>query len=266
MSKPFRIYLLGVAVILTAILFYQMISRRQPAPVQTSNQVMASSQLGINVAGQPAVVAGTAADRMFRLRPDQVLATVNGHEIKLADVIPVSTNGNPQSLDVSGVELKFLLKRAVDRELIFQTAKKQGLALNDSEQQQLASLNSMRGLPEPGGIAKLNSSGAQRNLEMQDAQAFMLQTELMAAQGASPNVTEGQVTAYYQAHQSEYGELPTDEAARSQAWAKINFSIREQLAPSIRSSYNDKLTAYMKLVEASANIAMTPLDQTSSND
>ena len=90
----------------------------------------------------------------------------------------------------------------------------------------------MRNQPEPGGLAKLNGGDAQRNLDLRDNQAFMLQTELMAAQGASPDVSEEQVTAYYQAHQSELGGLPAEEPARSQAWAKLDFGIREQLAPS----------------------------------
>jgi hypothetical protein len=177
--------------------------------------------------------------------------------------MPVNTNGSPQDLEVSAQDLNFLLKRAVDRELIFQTAKARGLTLNDSENRQLANLNSMRNQPEPGGIARLNVNEAQRALEMQDSMAFMLQTELMAAQGVSPNVTEDQVAAYYQANQSQFGDLPSDEVARAQAWAKIDFAIRQQLAAATRASYNDKLAAYMNQMESSASIVMASLDQPS---
>ena len=269
MSKPFRNILLGVAGLLVVMLACQWATQRQLVPVQVVcpvTPVTTASQTGTNLAGQSAVKAGAADDRLLHLRRDQVLATVNGCPVTVADLLPVGTNDSPADLEVSALELNFLLKRAVDRELIFQTAKERGLSLDDGESRQLANLTSMRHQPEPGGLANLNGSAAQRSLELQDAQAFLLQTDLMAAQGVSPNVTEDQVTAYYQAHQSEYGELPADPGARSQAWAKIDFSIREQLAPSIRSGYNDKLAAYMAQMEASANVVMTPFGQSSGND
>jgi hypothetical protein len=258
MSKPFSIFLLAMAGLLLAVLAYHhSISSRQNAPVQASTAVTAPGKS--NAAATPFATAKGVATDVLRLRPDQVLAMVNDHAIKLGDVIPVTTNGS--QVEISLQDMKFFLKRAVDRELIFETAKQQGVTLNDAQNQQLANLNSMRNLPEPGGIAKLNSSWAQRELEMEDAQAFMLQTTLMAAQGASPNVTEPQVEAYYLDHQSQYGELPVDDTARAQAWAKIDFQIRQELAAATRTSYNDKLAAYMNQMESSAKIEMTALDQ-----
>ncbi len=263
MSKPFRIYLLSVAGLLIAVLAYHSISHRRGASIKA------------NVPAQPKVVAArtlsTGADKpaaggwggtggVVRLAPNQVLATVNGHEIKLADVLPVGTNGSQRDLEISVQDLKFFLKRAVDRELIFQTAKERGLALNDSQNQQLANMIAMRNQPEPGGIARLNTTEAQRELEMQDAEAFMLQTALMAAQGMSPNVTDNQVLAYYQEHQSQFGDLPVDEAARAQAWAKIDYDIRQELASATRASYNDRLAAYMNQMEFSAHVETTALD------
>ena len=266
MSKLFRLFLVGVVGLLIVCLAYKTANQRSSAPVKAVAPVTTVGPSATNIVGQSAVKAGAAADRVLHLRRDQVLATVNGRAVTPADILPLGTNGSQAELDVSALELKFLLKRAVDRELIFETAKDRGVSLNDAEYKQLATLSSMRNQPEPGGIAKLNGSDAQRNLELQDAQAFMLQTDLMAAQGDSPNVTEDQVTAYYQAHLSDYGELPADPGARAQAWAKIDFSIRELLAPSIRSGYNDKLAAYMAQVEASASIVMNDLGPSSGND
>jgi hypothetical protein len=255
MSKLFRIYLLGVAGLLFAVLAFHATSRRQSSPIQANAPVKASAP-----AGKSASLEG-AAPRVLRLRPDQVLAMVNGQAIKLGDVVAVSTNASQPDVEVSAQDLKYLLKRAVDRELIFQTAKERGLTLNDAQNRQLANLQSVRSLPEPGGIAKINSTTAQRDLEMRDAQAFMLQTSLLAAEGASPNVMEPQVEAYYLDHKLQFGELPVDPAARAQTWAKIDFQIRQELAAATRVSYNDKLAAYMDQVEASANIVMVSLDQ-----
>ena len=257
MSKPFRIFLLGTAALLIAVLAYHSISRRQTSPVPAL--VEATTPGGSNATAEKLSTSPRAATGVFRVRPDEVVAMVNGHAIKLADVVPVVTNGSQGVMEISEQDMKFLLKRAVDRELIFQTAKERGLSLNDAQIQQLEKFKSVRDLPEPGGIAKLNSTGPQQELEMRDAQAFMLQTSLMAAQGASPNVTETQVEAYYMDHQYEYGDLPVDDAARSQAWAKIDYAIRQQLAGATRASYNDKLVAYMNEMEASANIVVTEL-------
>ena len=262
MTKAFRIYLLVVAGLLIAVLAYHSAgSRRESSvqanvPVQTNLAVAAPVKSGVSAAGKP-----SAAERVLQLRPDQVLASVNGHEIKLGDVVPVSTNASQRDVEVSVQDLKYFLKRAMDRELIFQAAKERGLALNDSQHQQLANMTAMRNQPEPGGIARFNTTGAQRELELRDSEAFMLQTTLMAAQGASPNVTEDQVVAYYQDHQTQFGGLPVDEASRTPEWEKIDFGIRQQLAAAARASYNEKLAAYMKQVESSANIVMTPLDQ-----
>jgi len=257
MSKPFRIFLLGTAALLIAVLADHALGRRQTSPAPTVAVVAAPD--GSNAITGKVSDGPKAATGVFRLRPDEVLAMVNGHAIKLADVVPVVTNGSQGDMEISVQDMKFLLKRAVDRELIFQTAKEQGLSLNEAQIEQLEKFKSVRDLPEPGGIAKLNSTGAQRELELEDAQAFMLQTSLMAAQGASPNVTETQVEAYYMDHQYEYGDLPVDEAARSQAWAKIAYAIRQRLAGATRASYNDKLVAYMNEMEASANIVVTEL-------
>jgi hypothetical protein len=259
MSKPFRIYLLAAG-LLIAFLTYHFEGHRQAPSIQTSHAAPATP------GESSAVVArssnGPAAEgRALWLRPDQVLATVNGQPIKLAEVVPVDTNNNQGEIEVSVQALKYLLKRAVDRDLVFQTAKDRGLTLNDSQYQQLANLRSMRNLPEPGGIAKLNSSAAQGNLELQDAQAFMLQTSLLAAEGASPDVTESQVEAYYLQHRSQFGDLPVDDAARARAWAGIAYEIRQQLAATTRANYNEQVAAYMKQMESSANIVLTALDQ-----
>ncbi|HEY1790237.1 MAG TPA: hypothetical protein VGJ73_18980 [Verrucomicrobiae bacterium] len=203
--------------------------------------------------------AAPESSQLVSLTPDQVLATVNGRVIRLADIIPLAdTNGAPVALDK--VTLNYFLKRAVDRDLIFQAAQQQGIALDESQHQQLAALQAMRNQPEPGGIARLNDTPASNQLEMEDSQAFMLQTTLMSAQGDSPNVTEDQVAAYYTGHESEFGGMSLDAIQQNQEmWQQAEVAIRNEIAVSVRATYNNQVTAYMGNLESAAKITMSPV-------
>jgi hypothetical protein len=214
----------------------------------------------------PAVVASakslpaTESSQWVRLSPDQVLATVNGSVIRLADILPLVNTNGADSVTLDKATLNYYLKRAVDRDLIFQKALQQGIALGEWQHQQLAAMQAMRNQPEPGGIARLNDSPAAKQLEMQDAEAFMLQTTLMSAQGDSPNVTEDQVAAYYTQHESQFGGISLDSLQKDQqSWQQVEVEIRNELAPSIRANYNNQVTGFMRNLEAQANITMTPL-------
>ena len=195
--------------------------------------------------------------QLLHLIPDQVLATVNGSAIRLTDILPLA-NSNQITLDK--MTLDYYLKRAVDRDLIFQKAQQQGIALDESQHHQLAALQAMRNQPEPGGIARLNDSPAANQLEMQDSAAFMLQTTLMNAQGDSPNVTEDQVAAYFNQHQSEFGGASLESLQNDpQMWQEVDAEIRNQLAPSVRANYNNQVADFMRNLESQANITLTPL-------
>ncbi len=212
-----------------------------PAPVKAST------------AAGPVAQAGSAVDKVcppvsapvLHVRWNQVLATVNGHPLMLRDIVPV-TSTNPPETDLSAQDLKFFLGRAVDRELIFETAKKQGVFLDDSQQQQLAQFRSMRGQTEPGLITRLNPSQPDDDLELLDAEAFMLQTSLLARNGISPDVTAEEVSAYYQQHSAEYAGMTQDQA---------EYQIRTLLAPTERTKYQNELASYMNQIRANASIS-----------
>jgi hypothetical protein len=181
-----------------------------------------------------------------------VLATVNGRRITARDAVPFS--GTNQEMEISQRDLKFYLHRAVDRELIFEAARKQGIVLDESQNQQIANMQAMRNQHEPGGIARLNDDPAGRRLEALDAEAFMLQKAIMAARGTSPNVTESQVQEYYQQHQSEFENQPNDADAHGQVWQQVAFQIRSQLAASTRAKYNGEQADYMHQIESEAEV------------
>ena len=195
-------------------------------------------------------------NRMVRVSPGQVLAVVNGRQIRLGDLMPLRGT-NAQAL--SRQTYDFLLQRAIDRELVLQTAKAQGLEMTDGEKRQLANARALRALPEPGQVQRLTLDQAQLDFEMRDAEAFLLQSALMAGTGISANVTPAQVSSYYQAHVDEFGDLPPDEQARKAAWAQINSEIRQRLAAPIRSIYQNQLLAYMKQLQSGADISLTQL-------
>jgi hypothetical protein len=203
-----------------------------------------------------------AGDKLpLKINPDTILGLVNGHALTAAEVLPPGSFKQPVSLDVC----QYFLQRAVDRELILQTAKAQGRALDASQRQQMTDFQTTREQHGPGLVRDLNGGAGEISFEMRDAEAFMLQTSLMEKLGASPNVTSQQVQAYYREHASQFGELPADESGRKEAWSKIDYQIRQLLASSVRSDFQQKLADYMKNLKTAANIELTPLASLTSN-
>lgn len=243
----------AVAIAVLALLGYVL--RKEMLPGNSSREAGAKPEqprVALNEARGREV---SAPDSVLRIRSDAVLAAVNGHALTAGEVLPPGSSNRPVSLAVC----QYFLKRAIDRELILQTAKAQGLQLDDSQRQQLSNSKDVREQPAPGQVRNLNGGASEMAFEMQDAEAFMLQTSLLEKSGASPNVTEEQVTAYYQQHASDFGDLPAEEPDRSQAWESIDVQIRHLLAPDARLSFQNQLTAYMNQIRANANIEQTPL-------
>lgn len=201
------------------------------------------------------------AERVIRINAAGILGSVNGRELKLADLLPLNPAQKTQVQELSAATYNFLLDRAVNRELIFQTAKAQGIALDDSQREQLAEFRRQRNQREPGLVQNLNAAGNQVDFEARDAEAFMLQTALLAKAGASPDVTAEEAMEYYRQHSTEYAGLPADEPARSQAWAEIEFQIRTSLAPAKRTKFQSQLSAYMDQMKSVANVALSPVTQ-----
>ena len=233
----------------------------------TSKESAATSDVGAEkTAAHPAVVfhdnQPAAEDTLpLKINPDTLLGLVNGHALTAANVLPPGSFNQPVSLNVC----QYFLQRAIDRELILQTAKAQGLALDTSQRQQMVDFQTTREQHGPGLVRDLNGGAAEVSFEMRDAEAFMLQTSLMEKLGASPNVTAQQVQAYYREHASQFGELPADESGRKDVWSTIDYQIRQILAANVRSDFQQKLANYMNHLKTAANIELTPLASLASN-
>lgn len=257
MKSGARFFLIAAALALAAGLLWVLWVRsvnRPPSPV-------ADTQARNN--GRPVVVQDLQpvedaldTNRLVLLTHDQVLASVNGRDIKPGDLYPVRGT-NAQQLARGAYE--YLLQRAIDRELILQTAKARGLELSQAQKRQLAEAKAARQLPEPGQVQRMNVDQAQLDFEMRDGEAFLLQTSLMAGSGATPNVTAEQVAAYYDSHASEFGALPTEEEPRREAWKKIDIDIRQKLVAPARTAYQEHLASFMKQLKADADIRVTEL-------
>ena len=257
------IWLLMAAVVAVMVLLvYWQVSSRAIAPSPPIEVQGVASYPTTNMAVEQSHAGGIqTTNKVFLARPNQVLATVNGTPITLGNLIPLQSSNSVAEQQIDAVTYDYLLQRAISRELVLQAAKAQGVVLNQSQEEQLAKLRAVREQPEPGLVGKLNVDAAEIDFELRDAQAFMLQTSLMAQAGAAPNVTPDQVEQYYKAHIAEFGGLPADPQARQQAWQTIDIQIRGQLAAGTRTEYQQQLDAYMAKLKAKANIVVTPLTE-----
>ena len=172
--------------------------------------------------------------------------------------MPLQSTNSQAEQKIDSVAYDYFLQRAINRELVLQAAKAQGVTLNQAQEDQLTKLRALREQPEPGLVSKLTVNAAEIEFELRDEQAFMLQTSLMAQAGATANVTPDQVEQYYQAHIAEFGELPADPQARQQAWQIIDIQIRQQLAAQTRDQYNKQLQQFMDKLRTAAQITVTP--------
>ena len=198
-------------------------------------------------------------ESIIQVNPTEVLAVVNGKQLKLPDLVPWNPVGTNQDLQFSHETFNYLLDRALNRELILQTARNQGVGLDDSQRQQLAEFRQQRTRREPGLVEALNRDSTQADFEMRDAEAFMLQATLLEKAGASPNVTAEDVKAYYAQHAREFEGLPSDEIDGKQDWTKIDVQIRNLLAPIKREKFQSQMIAYMDQIKAKSNIIVTPM-------
>jgi hypothetical protein len=243
----------GLAAILAAsLLTYLKTSREQTA--QTVS-VGSSSKTGSTFPAERSRDENLAMiEVVIPVSATEVLASVNGRELGLADLVPWSLNQTNPAPQFSPESYKYLLDRAINRELIFQAAKAQNVGLDDSQRMQLAEFCQQRQSHEPGLTQPLNSDPAQADFEKRDVEAFMLQTALLAKTGASPNVNTTEVQEFYADHAAEFGGLPADETARESAWGKIDFQIRTRLAPLKREQFQRQLALYMDQIKANAYI------------
>lgn len=253
-----------VIVCLIAYLRFNPVSSKSPhVALPSTNETPAAPQAPTPLPGPSTaggLATGTDTNKVYRIRADKVLATVNGVQIKLGDLVPLVNTNADAVMPLDAVSYNYFLDRAINRELIMQLAKAQGVGLTEAQQQRLYNLQAQREQPEPGLVAKLNYSSADLELQLRDTEAFMLQTAMMAQRGLSPNVTPAQVEKYYQDHATQFGEEPSDPQARKQWWLNVDIAIRELMQKQVRDDYNSAVNTVMDAARTRAQVDTANLE------
>jgi hypothetical protein len=204
---------------------------------------------------QPAEAGTTAAaERTVEVTAGQVLATINNRPIRGQDLVAMGANGQP--VRTSPKMYKFLLARAVERELTFQAARTQGVTLDEEQQRRLEEVRAQREADLKSDlngqfVQHLNLPGSvedQIAFETRDAESRLLMNRLAEQAGVpSPYVTEEMVRAYYSGHAGEYA---------GRALEDVDLEIRAQLSPKVQAAYQEALRAYIKQLKGAAQIAL----------
>jgi hypothetical protein len=200
-------------------------------------------------AGPPIEVAPGPAPS---LRPAQVLARVNGTPITGKDLIAFRAGLDELSIDRP--TYNSLLGRAIERELTFEAAKKQGVTLTEEQRGQLDEVRK-QAAARGGTTPPFDRSSDEVDFEARDAQAQMLLTDLLEKAGTPPpSPTPADVDSYYRAHANELGALPEGEA-RAAAWAKIEIEIRRRLLSEQQETWRARRQEMLDSLEAEANVS-----------
>ena len=212
------------------------------------------------------LAAQQAYAKAIKLHPGQVLARVNGAPITLRDLIAIDpTEPTDSEHSMSEDQYKYLLDRAINRELAFQAAQQQGVKLSQEQQAELDRIEQTirsRDANNSGRvIANLNNPASLEttiDFAKRDAAGLLTQEALLANSGGpSPYITEDQVQQYYQQNIQHYGPLPTTPAEHDAAWRQIDAQIRIDLKDSALQAHQDALDNYMDGLKSAAQIQIT---------
>lgn len=200
-------------------------------------------------------VVSEGSTTLLRIKTGEVLATVNGTPLRLPDLLPLPAGADAGERTLSAERFSFLLERAVDRELVFQSAQAEGIKLSGSQQQQLAGWRAREERVAGGVFDDLQHSPASADFAARDAEALLLRVALAEKAGVpARDVTPAQVEDYYRRHHAEYPALPEETAARELAREKIEADIRVKLAGPAEASHEAGLQRHLAALRAAARI------------
>lgn len=200
---------------------------------------------------------GGETGQVVHVYPQQVLATVNGSALTLKDLAGIPQMKNSKDQAISHHMYDFLLKRAIDRELVFQAARAQGIVLSPEQVEQLARIKAEVEQHSPE-VLDLTMSPERAALDLRDAEGRMLLVNMATQSGVpSPDVSPGQVQAYYEAHKSEFPELPADPAEAQGAMRAIDLQVRRKLASETMASHQAGVDTLLGQMRTSATIQVT---------
>ena len=253
MTARLPILVTAALVIAGAAAFVLLRSGSQPRPltasaiapgrsVSTSNAVVPRTQpIAANANAEHAAAP-------VRLGASQKVATVNGTVITGRQLL-AWRGRDPAEQEMTAEMFALLKDRAIERELTFEEAHRQGVDLGPAQLAQLAEVRK-------NAQARGETDPAQLDFEEADARAHLLASMLLEKAGvAAPFATDADVKRYYEAHAGEFDQLPEDPSARQVAWKKIDLDIRQTLALQLQEQYQQRVHAYFDQLRAGARIA-----------
>lgn len=175
------------------------------------------------------------------LHAGDVVAQVNGVPVRASDLAPI---GDPsRALTMSRERYDFLRDRAIERELVLQAARAEGVTLTDDQKQEMVTAVE----DVEGQIGVRNAA----SFERRELRSRLLLNELAVRAGVeSPFATQAEVDAYLQQHAAELGAPPEDAEARAAMEARI----REKLALDKQQAHGDALRELIDELKQKANI------------
>lgn len=200
---------------------------------------------------------GEEPREIVRVKPEQVLATVNGTPISLKDLVAVSGAQRGAENTISASLYDMLLERAVVREVAIQAAKAKGIELSPEQKAQLEK-NKSEMSSTSADVIDMTMSPERIAFEQRDTEGRMLLVNLAAEAGApGAFVTPEQVKAYYEGHKGDYEELPTDPQEAQWAWQRIDREIRNALAQDTANAYQQAYDKVVVDLKSAAKIEIT---------
>lgn len=173
----------------------------------------------------------------------ETVVTVNGLALTGADVVAFSA-ADGDELSMTEEMYEFLVKRAIDRELTFQAARDKGIELDADGKAQLAQVRANaeeRGEADPARIA----------FEEKEARAQLLLKELVAADGAPPELADdAAVDRYLEEHAADIGALPKEPERLQQ----IRIEVRQQLYTALAAKHEARVRDYLASLARHARI------------
>jgi hypothetical protein len=233
-----------------------------PTPTQAANPAETSAPIAETSAPRREDLvpqAGGPAQSVVRVKPDRVLATVNGVAIKLKDLVPLPKERANTEQMLSAERYDFLIARAVQRELTFQAASALGVELSEDQRQRLAEISSRGEARFSGALDTVQQNPENTEFEQRDFAGVALLAVLAERVGVpSPYATSEQVEEYFQQHQSDYTQIPADPSQRpDDAWAAVDAEIRKKLTPALQAEHDKQFNRMITELLNKANIVVT---------
>jgi hypothetical protein len=225
----------------------------QPSSPPRTARKPAAREAPLVITAEPARRTGAAADirgapaAAVKVIASQPVATVNGTVITGRQLL-AWRGRDPAEQEMTPEMFAALKSRAIERELTFEEARRQGIDLGPAQRQQLEEVRN-------NARARGETDASQLDFEQDDARAHLLAAALLEKSGVpAPFATDADVKRYYASHEDELGELPGDPAARQAAWKKLEIDIRQTLALELQAQYQQRVRGYFDQLRASARI------------